>query len=173
MAFQRPKPLMFAQSMAFGIDHLFYHWEKERSTSQEAWYNPLHRPMLCGFVIPEFQRDLVWNRDQKRALIESIWRGIPIGSYSVNFSVCKTLPPALTNIVIDGQQRLETLRSYWSNEFDYKGHYWQDLSELDQRYFIRGQFPQQRTDSEIEAEVRDYYNALNFGGTAHKQNERA
>lgn len=176
MTFKRPEPLMFAQPMAFQLDHLYFAFTRPEAESRrrDAFYNPLGRPMLFDFVIPEFQRDLVWTEDQKRALIHSVWLNIPIGTYSVNFSLAhKALPPKLRNILIDGQQRLDALRGYWSDEFDYDGYYWSQLSDLDQRYFVRTSFPQMRTDGRDEAEVRRYYNAMNFAGTAHKEEERA
>ena len=172
--FKRPKPLMFAQSMAFGIDHLFYAFEKVRAGERnDSWYNPLDRPMLCGIVVPDFQRAKVWTMEQNRALIESVWRGIPIGTYSVNFSVGKTLPPELTNILIDGQQRINALSLYWRGVFAFDGYFWPDLSDLDQRMFVRNNFPQQRTDSRDMNEVLEYYNAMNFGGTDHTEEDRA
>ena len=171
--FKRPKQLMFAQSMAFGIDHLFHHFEKEDDTSKDAWYNPCGLPMLLGFVVPGFQRPKVWSRDQNRALIESVWRGVPIGTYSVNFTTGSDLPPELTNILIDGQQRLNALREYWQNGFDFQGYYWRDLSDLDQRMFLRNSFPQMRTNSKDHAEVLTYYNAMNFGGVDHTAADRA
>lgn len=173
--FKRPKELMFARNVAFGLDHLLFNKDRttEKSkTAARAFYNPLGRKVLLGFVIPDFQRGLVWSVDQKVSLIESIWRGIPIGTYSVNFDTDK-LPPDLTNILIDGQQRLEAIDAYWNNEFEFGGYYWKDLSELDQHHFVRAPFPQMRTNSKNRAEVVEYYNAMNFGGVAHTEEDRA
>lgn len=171
--FEPPKPLIFAQSMAFSIDHLFYAWERREDRSRDTYYNPLRREMLLGTVVPDFQRSKVWTEDQNRALIRSIWRGIPIGTYSLNFSISQKTPPDLTNILIDGQQRLNALRGYWENEFDFNGYFWGDLEDNHQRKFISRPFPQQRTDSTDRQEVLDYYNAMNFGGVAHDEQERA
>lgn len=68
-------------------------------------------------VLPEFQREYVWNRDQARGLIESLFKDFPTGS----LLLWKTAsPPALknktikseagsVNVILDGQQRLTTL----------------------------------------------------------------
>ena len=37
---------------------------------------------LGPFRLPEFQRPAVWSQAQEARLIESVWRGIPIGTYS-------------------------------------------------------------------------------------------
>ncbi len=69
-------------------------------------------------VLPEFQREYVWNKDQAKKLIGSLYREYPVGS--LLFWKTNT-PPALKNIddlpeklglmqvILDGQQRLTTL----------------------------------------------------------------
>ncbi len=69
-------------------------------------------------VLPEFQREYVWNRDQAKQLMVSLMRGYPVGG----LLFWKTdQPPELKNIrvthekigtikvILDGQQRLTTL----------------------------------------------------------------
>ena len=69
-------------------------------------------------VLPEFQREYVWNRDQAKKLIGSLFKEYPVGS----LLFWKTSnPPALKNVdnlpeklgllqvILDGQQRLTTL----------------------------------------------------------------
>lgn len=174
MSFKPPKPLMYAQSMAFGLDHLLFNKERMAYGDYEhrVFYNPLKRPMLLGFVIPDFQRSLVWSEDQQLSLIDSIWRCIPIGTYAVNFSTDK-MPPKVTNVLLDGQQRLNALRAYWDDEIVYRGYKWSEIDEISQRHFVSKQFPQMRTNSHKTAELHEYYNAMNFGGTDHKEEDRA
>jgi hypothetical protein len=69
-------------------------------------------------VLPEFQREYVWKRDQAKKLIDSLIKGYPVGG----LLFWKTdEPPALKNVkslpeklgtidvILDGQQRLTTL----------------------------------------------------------------
>ena len=69
-------------------------------------------------VLPEFQREYVWNKEQAKKLISSLLKGYPVGS----LLFWKTdNPPELKNIsesinhfgmlqvILDGQQRLTTL----------------------------------------------------------------
>lgn len=70
-----------------------------------------------SMALPEFQRGYVWNRDQVRGLVHSLYRKHPVGSLLV--WVTKTedantrgdgpLPPGCVHLLLDGQQRITTL----------------------------------------------------------------
>ena len=71
-----------------------------------------------GFIaLPKFQRGYVWNRDQVRALMDSLYRRHPIGSLLVWTTDSKgaahkgdsSLPPGVVKLLLDGQQRMTTL----------------------------------------------------------------
>lgn len=69
-------------------------------------------------VLPEFQREFKWNRDQVRSLFESLYRGYPTGSLLVWIT---DNPPKIKHdaydleqvrrvkVLLDGQQRLTSL----------------------------------------------------------------
>lgn len=69
------------------------------------------------FALPEFQRGYVWNRDQVRKLMNSLYKGYPIGSLLV--WTTKTdgatargdgeLYPGTVKLLLDGQQRITSL----------------------------------------------------------------
>lgn len=69
------------------------------------------------FALPEFQRGYVWNRDQVRKMITSLYKGYPIGSLLV--WTTKTdgatvrgdgaLYPGTVKLILDGQQRITSL----------------------------------------------------------------
>lgn len=63
---------------------------------------------------PPCQRDFVWSMDKKQQLIDSVLRGLPIGSILV--AIEDGCIGALYWIV-DGQQRLESLRAFAKGEF--------------------------------------------------------
>jgi uncharacterized protein with ParB-like and HNH nuclease domain len=60
---------------------------------------------------PDFQRNLVWDNTRKSALIESILLGIPIPVFY--FAESKSGQYH----VVDGLQRLSTIKQYFNNEF--------------------------------------------------------
>lgn len=72
---------------------------------------------LGSYALPEFQRGYVWNRDQVKRLMMSLYRGYPIGGLLI--WVTKTDPtitrgdgeltPGVVNLILDGQQRITSL----------------------------------------------------------------
>jgi hypothetical protein len=72
---------------------------------------------LGAMALPEFQRGYVWNRDQVRGLMHSLYRKHPVGSLLV--WVTKTenadargdgpLTPGSVKLLLDGQQRITSL----------------------------------------------------------------
>jgi hypothetical protein len=72
---------------------------------------------LGAMALPEFQRGYVWNRDQVRGLMYSLYRKHPVGSLLV--WVTKTenadargdqaLTPGSVKLLLDGQQRITSL----------------------------------------------------------------
>lgn len=72
---------------------------------------------LGSYAMPVFQRGYVWNRDQVRKLMNSLYRGYPIGELLVwNTATDQELSrgdgpltPGNVNLILDGQQRMTTL----------------------------------------------------------------
>ncbi|MFN0035036.1 MAG: DUF262 domain-containing protein [Saprospiraceae bacterium] len=64
---------------------------------------------------PEFQRYFVWDNTQKSQFIESLLLGLPLPLFYFSENI------DLTFNVVDGLQRLTTIRQYMSNGFAIKG----------------------------------------------------
>lgn len=72
---------------------------------------------IGSYALPEFQRGYVWNRDQVRKLMNSLYRGYPIGGLLVwvtptNKNITRgdsVLQPGSINLILDGQQRITSL----------------------------------------------------------------
>lgn len=70
-----------------------------------------------AIVLPEFQRGYVWNRDQVRAFMRSLYRRYPVGSLLIwrtrseaaRLRGSDDTPPGYLDLLLDGQQRLTTL----------------------------------------------------------------
>jgi hypothetical protein len=67
-------------------------------------------------LLPEFQRGYVWNRDQVRGLMRSLYRGYPVGGLLVweaeaDAASVRGLTPAagVKQLLLDGQQRVTSL----------------------------------------------------------------
>lgn len=72
---------------------------------------------LGSMALPEFQRGYVWNREQVRGLMRSLYRKYPIGSLLIWVTQTDTasargdgkLQQSSVKLLLDGQQRISTL----------------------------------------------------------------
>jgi hypothetical protein len=70
-----------------------------------------------AIALPEFQRGYVWNRSQVRGLMDSLYRGHPVGSLltwqtrteSAVTRGDQAVQPGTVQLLLDGQQRITTL----------------------------------------------------------------
>ena len=77
----------------------------------------LHQIDSGSVLLPEFQRGYVWNRDQVRGLMRSLYRGYPVGGLltwetqtdgsAVRGETVAT--PGVRVLILDGQQRVTSL----------------------------------------------------------------
>lgn len=91
--------------------------------------------------IPAFQRDYVWEADQVAFLLDSIYKGFPIGTVILwrtdarlnaekNLGAFKLPDPAKdypVNYVLDGQQRLTSIFSVFQTELTPESADWVDI----------------------------------------------
>src|SRR5438034_3815578 len=72
---------------------------------------------LWSIALPEFQRGYVWNREQVRALMRSLYRKYPVGTLLVWVTQADKaskrgsgkLAPGVVKLLLDGQQRMTSL----------------------------------------------------------------
>lgn len=145
---------------------------------------PWAKGFAMGFPLPSFQRDLVWTTEQKTRFIRSIWAGVDLGTYLVN-DVMQLIGDEsdvvfreFSEALLDGQQRLTTLEQYVTNVFavpDINGNarYWGELGRSERRRFCGVTFTMATIKCWDEAILRHAYDIRAFGGTAHKESERA
>jgi hypothetical protein len=68
-------------------------------------------------ALPQFQRGYVWNREQVRGLMSSLYRGYPVGGFLVWATESDAadargggdLAPGVVKLLLDGQQRVTSL----------------------------------------------------------------
>lgn len=104
-------------------------------------------------VLPDFQRDLVWNKGQQKELIASLILSLPIGSFLIlngknddfatkelGFPKRKVNPKEECMYLLDGQQRLTSLKGVFSDFFsksDWKEAAREVYPILKVRWFLR------------------------------------
>lgn len=157
-----PERLDLGQHMASSIRQPIFEWEGGKYLTGGR--------SVMGYNLPIWQRPFVWTHRQSERLIESVWLGLNIGTYTFNRSHEN---PKYDNLLIDGQQRLKSIQDYLSDAFPVFGHRWSELGRAEQRSFESRHFHCFITESTDDAYLRGYYDMMNFGGTAHDESQRA
>lgn len=137
----------------------------------------LHEVIFIGlkyedqYIIPNYQRDLVWSVKQKQDFIISVLIDNPIGDFV--FKENKLDQGATFHYtVIDGQQRINALREFIMNQYPMEdGRYFSELLFWDQRRIFEKRATYYTVpEASIETEI-DIYVKRNMGGTAHTKAE--
>jgi len=158
-----PDRLDLGDHMASCIGQAVFEWEESKYLIDGC-------RSVMGYNLPSWQRPFVWTQSQSIKLIESIWLGLNIGTYTFNRSHDD---PKYDNLLIDGQQRLKAIQDYLSCEFKVFGYLWSDLGRSEQRSFESRHFHCFITKSVDDQYLRDYYTVMNFSGVAHTEDQRA
>jgi len=124
------------------------------------------------YYIPEFQRDYVWKTIQASRLIESIIMGLPIPA----IFLARDDGQEDRHYIIDGQQRLLSIKKYYNNEFALKntiesinGKKYNELNQQQQNrldeytlqlIIIRQEIPDDNNDS-----IYKIFERINSSGT--------
>lgn len=131
---------------------------------------PIGQERVLGpFILPPFQRPLVWTEAQKIALIESIYMGLPIGSIVWNRS---KIASETDEWLLDGQQRASAIIGYMNNDFCVNGYFFGELPAIENAHFSRMTIPIIETSILTVEECLDTYNRLAYGGTSHNPSEK-
>ena len=84
-----------------------------RSYGADYTVDSLVKRMDTGaFIVPEFQRRFIWSRTHASRFIESLLMGLPVPGIFLY-----KRPQDGRHLVIDGQQRLKTLQSFYKGIF--------------------------------------------------------
>ena len=134
--------------------------------------DPHGRRLVMGYPLPTWQRPIVTDEPWRIRLLESLWRGLSIGTFTYNeprngFSV-------FDGLLVDGQQRMAAIQAYIEDEFPVFGYRWSELPPADKREFKNARhFPCYILDTEDEGFLRDFYNLTNFSANPHTDAQRA
>ena len=137
------------------------------------------------FRLPVCQREFVWSLDQCARLIDSIWRGLPIGNLTATeirrppleaadlWGISPATLGATSNMLIDGQQRATAIHRYISGVYPVYGKLFTDLPDDVQDKFLSLTVAVSTIKAIDFPQLMDLYDRLSAGGTAHDATERA
>lgn len=155
-------------------------FRKNPSSVEQAY--PWADRFVCGMPLAPWQRPVVWNDNMQSRFIDAIWAGVDTGSYMVNawvdFIGYGQELRYLSDIVIDGQQRLTSIERYFNNEIpataiDGRMLLFSEIYESDRRFFKNRIFPRAIIITNDELVLREAYDMRAFGGVQHTEDQRA
>lgn len=98
---------------------------------------------------PHFQRNLVWRELHKTDFIETILEGYPFPQIFVAQGDIDIEQMAAKSCVVDGQQRLSTIKQFLEDELPVNGRRFSELSQSEKESFLKYDV------AIIELEIRD------------------
>lgn len=86
---------------------------------------------------PYFQRNLVWRDSHKRDFIDTILKGYPFPQIFLARGPIDLDTMEASQAVVDGQQRLNTIRDFIEGKLDISGTYFKDLPPEKREEFLK------------------------------------
>jgi hypothetical protein len=112
---------------------------------------------------PEYQRDYVWELDDKVALIDSMFNNVDIGKFVF---IHKGYGEEYLYEILDGKQRIRAILDYYENRFAYKGLYFNDLSSREQDHLEGYNISIAEVKNISKEQILRYFVTLNKHGKA-------
>lgn len=176
-----PKKINTATERSFSLDIIY-------DSRQQFLDNPLKFAQFndgerwtCGYVLPPFQRDRVWEQDRAVGFVENVILGHHPGHWQFNNATDFEMAPAedgrmvwkYDRWLLDGQQRLAALDAYWADEFPVFGGYWSEATVPEQRRFLHTMFTASEHHLNDYDALYDLYFRINRAGVPHTDDEMA
>lgn len=111
---------------------------------------------------PEYQRGNVWNLEDKRKLINSIFNNIDIGKFAFIKLPFKSQSPSYE--ILDGKQRITAIIEFFEDRFAFKGKTYSQLNWRDQRHFYNYAISIAEISNATRKQKLLYFLRLNTGG---------
>jgi cyanate lyase len=115
---------------------------------------------------PAYQRELVWELEDKVKLIDSIFSNVDIGKFVFRQLPERTSIEAPYYEVVDGKQRLSAIKDFYEDRFKYKGLTFSELNFRDQAHFETYPISVANVQRATDQQIYKLFVRLNTGGKA-------
>jgi hypothetical protein len=113
-------------------------------------------------LLPYFQRNLVWRDTHRRDFIDTILKGYPFPQIFLARGPINLETMEAYQCVVDGQQRLNTIRDFVGDKLDVDGKLFSELSASVREAFLKYEVPVIDFDLEAGDErLKDIFHRLN------------
>lgn len=126
---------------------------EENGIEFEAWY----------------QRDYVWSEKEQQAFLTTLVSGFPVGVIAVVNDPGKEEKWVE---LVDGKQRITTLKMFFDNKIPCGDVYYQELDPVEQRLFHNIGLPYYDLNNGTEKDKLDFFYRVNFTGIAQSEEHR-
>ena len=118
---------------------------------------------------PVYQRGNVWTDAQKVALIDSVYKNIDIGKFTIikrkwGDNPNKPETPFMYEM-LDGKQRLTALYEFYTSKLNYRSFYYYQMNPSDRNHFKYYSISYAETDPLTDEQKYRYFLKLNTTGT--------
>jgi len=114
---------------------------------------------------PEYQREFVWELEDKVSLIDSIFNNVDIGKFTfLHYDDQKWEETGFGYEVVDGKQRLRAILDFYEDRFTYKGKLFSELTHRDKNHFRDYPIMEVELHNLTREQVLRYFIMLNTGG---------
>lgn len=114
---------------------------------------------------PDFQRKFVWTHEHQEAFIDTILNGLPFPEIYVCEGEVDVQRLRTTRLVIDGQQRLTTIRNYIEGKYDHppaRTAPYQSLTKEQKQDFLSYQIVMRDLGKVDEETTREIFRRINL-----------
>jgi len=131
--------------------------------SQRAISSLLHMYYYSGLDLnPDYQRSDVWGQEDKVLLIDSIFKNIDIGKFTIIRRPFKENTQSYE--ILDGKQRMITILEFFEDRFEYKGLKFSELHWEDQHHFSEYNISHSEASNLSREQKYRYFINLNITG---------
>ena len=111
---------------------------------------------------PYFQRNLVWRDAHKRDFIDTIVKGYPFPQIFLARGPIDLETMEASQAVVDGQQRLSTIRDFVDGKLDVDGKVFKDLPAKEREEFLKYEVPVIDFDLDVgDPRLKEVFHRLN------------
>jgi len=114
-------------------------------------------------LTPEYQRGNVWTNEQEVALIDSIFKNVDIGKFTIIRLPYKSNSDL--NEMLDGKQRLTALMRFFEDRFTYQGKVFSEMTLRERGHFKRYHIKYGEIQNLTEEQKLRFFLHLNTSGT--------
>jgi len=119
---------------------------------------------------PEYQRDYVWELEDKISLIDSIFNNVDIGKFVF---IKNDIMNNYMYEILDGKQRLRAILDFYEDRFQYEGKYFSDLSIREQDFIEDYSITIAEVDNISKKQILRFFIKLNRSGKVMSKEQLA